>query len=554
MKFEVGDKVRVIWNPVNEHTYSIPDEVRYAAAGHTYTVKEVHRDGDCRLTGTGKPGQLLYWWRPYMLAKIDSTIKVGDLVRIRYRDGMNTLGIGENILAECAGTVRRIRKVTTAPIENYASYLLEGDDGAATMVWPFWLIEKVEEKSMCAPYQYPIRKDQIVITRSGGDVVIAEYSEDGVHTRNASAKCAPSDTFDFLTRAKLALERLAEPPKPVFTLEGFKNGEFAVHCKTEESAKKFLTYLHNTGIKWRAGESCADFTYYYDYGPTTCYRVNGGLGFCEREFYEREGSPIIDAPDFPVTFNLEDFKAEKLVVHCPTRDEAKKFLKYLHSQGLVWKDGDRLLDEDGWGVYKEETCYRNRAEGVSREDRKYAKSQGTPIVAPPQFPVEFNLEDFKAHKIAVHCKTEAEAKRFLLYCHQQGMKWRAGQSCAELTEWLEYEADTCYHCYTTELCYDDNAYVCMRGLTMVSPPDDLPIKFDFDTFMAEDMSVQCKTEDEAKIFLAYLHGKGLKWLSDESLLTWITTSIWRTFPLSISEGKVGWGTSGVCIDLKLAEL
>ncbi len=59
---------------------------------------------------------------------------------------------------------------------------------------------------------------------------------------------------------------------------------------------------------------------------------------------------------------------------------------------------------------------------------------------------KFNWDEFKDadNKIAVHCKTEEEAKDFCKQMRGQGMKWRNGKSYMEKTNYEEYKGETCY--------------------------------------------------------------------------------------------------------------
>ena len=59
---------------------------------------------------------------------------------------------------------------------------------------------------------------------------------------------------------------------------------------------------------------------------------------------------------------------------------------------------------------------------------------------------KFNWDEFKNkyNKIAVHCKTEEEAKDFCKQMHEHGMKWCSGKSYMEKTNYKEYEGETCY--------------------------------------------------------------------------------------------------------------
>ena len=59
---------------------------------------------------------------------------------------------------------------------------------------------------------------------------------------------------------------------------------------------------------------------------------------------------------------------------------------------------------------------------------------------------KFNWKEFKNkdNKIAVHCKTEEEAKDFCKRMHEHGMKWSTGKSYMEKTNYEEYKGETCY--------------------------------------------------------------------------------------------------------------
>lgn len=60
--------------------------------------------------------------------------------------------------------------------------------------------------------------------------------------------------------------------------------------------------------------------------------------------------------------------------------------------------------------------------------------------------MRFNWDEFKDkdNKIAVHCKTEEEAKDFCKRMHEHGMKWRDGESYLECTGYERYLSKTCY--------------------------------------------------------------------------------------------------------------
>ena len=69
---------------------------------------------------------------------------------------------------------------------------------------------------------------------------------------------------------------------------------------------------------------------------------------------------------------------------------------------------------------------------------------------------KFNWYEFKNkyNKIAVHCKTEEEAKDFCKQMHEHGMKWRDGNSYLELTEYGKNLDETCYTGVGSFACCD----------------------------------------------------------------------------------------------------
>ena len=60
---------------------------------------------------------------------------------------------------------------------------------------------------------------------------------------------------------------------------------------------------------------------------------------------------------------------------------------------------------------------------------------------------KFNWDEFKNkdNKIAVHCKTEEEAKDFCKKMHEHGMKWCDGESYLKNTNYNVHNEGTCYY-------------------------------------------------------------------------------------------------------------
>lgn len=60
--------------------------------------------------------------------------------------------------------------------------------------------------------------------------------------------------------------------------------------------------------------------------------------------------------------------------------------------------------------------------------------------------MRFNWDEFKDvdNKIAVHCKTEEEAKDFCRQMYKHGMAWESGNSYLSCTHYEVYKGETCY--------------------------------------------------------------------------------------------------------------
>lgn len=56
-------------------------------------------------------------------------------------------------------------------------------------------------------------------------------------------------------------------------------------------------------------------------------------------------------------FCITDYD-EHTVMHCPTKESAEIFLKFLSSLGKTWLSGDTYESNDRWYDYEHDTCYR----------------------------------------------------------------------------------------------------------------------------------------------------------------------------------------------------
>lgn len=89
---------------------------------------------------------------------------------------------------------------------------------------------------------------------------------------------------------------------------------------------------------------------------------------------------------------------------------------------------------------------------------------------------EFNWDEFKnrENKIAVHCKTEKEAKDFCRKMHEHGMKWNGGFSYLDYTSYRIYRERTCYIA-KGEYCFKN--YYEKKGYTILEWSDYMQKEF-----------------------------------------------------------------------------
>lgn len=127
-----------------------------------------------------------------------------------------------------------------------------------------------------------------------------------------------------------------------FNWDEFKEGKFAVHCKTEEEAKDFCKRMHEEGLKWCSGESYLKETNYKFCEEEMCY-IRGG--FSPYQYYKSKGCKILEWSDYmQKNFTKSDLK-DGMVVEYNDNSFGKRLVV-----------GDFLIGEDGYadlGDYNE---------------------------------------------------------------------------------------------------------------------------------------------------------------------------------------------------------
>lgn len=54
---------------------------------------------------------------------------------------------------------------------------------------------------------------------------------------------------------------------------------------------------------------------------------------------------------------IKEIFTDKTSIHCPTQKEADEFSVLLSSAGYKWGNGDELMFNTRWDIYKDSTCY-----------------------------------------------------------------------------------------------------------------------------------------------------------------------------------------------------
>lgn len=79
--------------------------------------------------------------------------------------------------------------------------------------------------------------------------------------------------------------------------------------------------------------------------------------------------------------------------------------------------------------------------------------------------INFDFNEHKNKKEAVHCKTEEEAIQWCKFMHEHGLKWDFGFSYLEDNNWDIYKEETCY--YFNRGYIDDVCWCKIGGYTII---------------------------------------------------------------------------------------
>lgn len=124
-----------------------------------------------------------------------------------------------------------------------------------------------------------------------------------------------------------------------FNWDEFKEGKFAVHCKTEEEAIDFCKQMYKHGMEWASGGSYLSYTYYGVYRDKTCYDGQGG--YQSYDYFEKYRYEILEWGDYmQKEFKKADLKSG-MVVEYKCKDYGKRMVV---GNMLIGEDGSHRLE------------------------------------------------------------------------------------------------------------------------------------------------------------------------------------------------------------------
>ena len=151
---------------------------------------------------------------------------------------------------------------------------------------------------------------------------------------------------------------------------------------------------------------------------------------------------ICSSTDFNdcLIIDVDDFKHEKIAVHCDTKEKSDKFMKYLGSIGLV--------SLDFYYVYNERTCYEYN-ERLTYCNKGYFTDNNYIVVDFDQFEIKektfakrmYTFEEINSNKIAVHCPTPNDEKLFFKFFKENATE--------QITQKSPYGSSNCYEIYSS---------------------------------------------------------------------------------------------------------
>lgn len=239
-------------------------------------------------------------------------------------------------------------------------------------------IEGIEDLSSHYASRFEMVDDSTTtIIYRAGNKTIATLKDGNKTIKTAKATCNPKDTFNAEFGRELALARLNGNQKLVewllkedkgLTADWISTAERFSFTPTQSKIVKQDKYEVGDKVKlvsvrpdtWN-NEGEMDKYLGKEVVITkaignTFFEFEGCEGWCFSFRKSVEGKVIRESVD-TTPFDWEGFKSGKFAVHCDTDEKAKGFLAECETQGIKWRNGDSLLSETDWDIFKNQTIY-----------------------------------------------------------------------------------------------------------------------------------------------------------------------------------------------------
>jgi hypothetical protein len=86
------------------------------------------------------------------------------------------------------------------------------------------------------------------------------------------------------------------------------------------------------------------------------------------------------------------------------------------------------------------------------------------------------MEKFKQGKVAVNCRTEEAAKKFLQECENEGLRWTFGGIATNSTAWNRYKEKTCFDCCSKQLKYCHDTHYKVLNYEIIKYKEETKLK------------------------------------------------------------------------------
>lgn len=265
------------------------------------------------------------------------------------------------------------------------------------------------------------------------------------------------------------------------------------------------------------------------------------------------------------TIDLKEYKYSKTVIHCDTEEKANDLLKYLDEQGIIWRVGDRLTENNYWDDYEEQTCYNCNYENVLTYGSKYTykhniieweivefkslnnKEYNDSEVENMKCNVKnFDIERFKTGNYAIHCNTEEKARKLLNYLDKEHCITWSHRLNNKYTAWKTFHEKTCYSYDASDgtLRFCNYEYYKKNGTIIYEFEFQYPLTWI--DFKLDNIVIHCKTDSQVNELSQWIYSNKDEEFAKEPLLClaegWNRYHNEVCYNYNLSEKKIKFGT------------